>query len=216
MKLCSRCGQVKPLAEFAPDKRASDGRVSACRECEAQRVHEYYVAHPGMNAKISREFYYRNREARLEACREYRAEHPHQSPAKRAYQKRYYQEHKGQIAAYHRAYAETHREQILARRKAYAVAHPERLRARCRQRYATKMGAVGSHSATEWEAVRDYWGRCLACGTTTQPLCEDHVVPLYRGGADDISNIQPLCRVCNASKGTKTIDYRLAYWWNVA
>lgn len=36
----------------------------------------------------------------------------------------------------------------------------------------------------------------------------DHIVALVNGGSDDISNIQPLCRNCNADKGAQTIDYR--------
>lgn len=32
----------------------------------------------------------------------------------------------------------------------------------------------------------------------------DHVVPLEQGGADDISNLVPACRTCNASKRDRT------------
>lgn len=43
--------------------------------------------------------------------------------------------------------------------------------------------------------------------TITQPP-KDHVVPVLFGGSNDISNIQPLCRSCNSSKGASTVDYR--------
>ena len=36
----------------------------------------------------------------------------------------------------------------------------------------------------------------------------DHVIPLIKGGAHDISNIQPLCSLCNIWKGLKIIDFR--------
>ena len=35
MKTCSRCKEPKPLQDFSPDKRARDGRQSACRVCVA-------------------------------------------------------------------------------------------------------------------------------------------------------------------------------------
>ena len=37
----------------------------------------------------------------------------------------------------------------------------------------------------------------------------DHVVPLTRGGSDDISNSQPLCGSCNRRKFVDTVDYRV-------
>ena len=52
-----------------------------------------------------------------------------------------------------------------------------------------------------------YGGVCLACGSDG-PLTADHVVPVSKGGANDIINIQPLCGSCNSKKGIKVIDYR--------
>ena len=46
-------------------------------------------------------------------------------------------------------------------------------------------------------------GCCLRCGTT-EDLTLDHIVPWSLGGSDDISNLQTLCRRCNASKGART------------
>lgn len=35
-KACTRCGQVKPLTEYAADKRAKTGTQSACKCCQAE------------------------------------------------------------------------------------------------------------------------------------------------------------------------------------
>jgi len=43
---------------------------------------------------------------------------------------------------------------------------------------------------------------CACCGTT-EKLVVDHIVPISRGGSDDIANLQILCRRCNASKGAR-------------
>ena len=39
-KVCPRCGEVKPLAEFARDKRKRDGRQSRCRVCNTKCCRE--------------------------------------------------------------------------------------------------------------------------------------------------------------------------------
>ena len=48
---------------------------------------------------------------------------------------------------------------------------------------------------------------CLNCGTT-ENISLDHVIPVSKGGMNDISNLQPLCKSCNSKKGSKIIDYR--------
>lgn len=44
--------------------------------------------------------------------------------------------------------------------------------------------------------------RCQNCGTH-KSLSVDHIVPLAKGGAHDISNWQTLCTICNTKKGIK-------------
>ncbi len=79
-----------------------------------------------------------------------------------------------------------------------------------RKRRAAKHASPGSFTAEEFEALcRSYGIRCLACGDTEAALEADHVVPLTRGGSDDIGNIQPLCVSCNRKKFVSIIDYKL-------
>jgi len=48
-------------------------------------------------------------------------------------------------------------------------------------------------------------GKCVAC-KTTEDLQVDHIMPVSRGGTNDIDNLQMLCRDCNASKRNKTME----------
>lgn len=55
-------------------------------------------------------------------------------------------------------------------------------------------------------------GRCCLCGTDLTGSLRsdnnshyDHMVPLYHGGINDVSNIQLLCSKCNLSKGKRDI-----------
>jgi 5-methylcytosine-specific restriction endonuclease McrA len=73
----------------------------------------------------------------------------------------------------------------------------------------------GSYTTQEWiELKTKYDNRCLCCGRheseLDDPLQQDHVIPISKGGTNWITNIQPLCEKCNgmSGKGTKTIDYR--------
>jgi 5-methylcytosine-specific restriction endonuclease McrA len=76
------------------------------------------------------------------------------------------------------------------------------------KRRAQKTEAGGSYTESEWKALcKRYDYRCACCGKK-KILTFDHVVPISKGGASDISNAQPLCLSCNSSKGDKTTDYR--------
>lgn len=63
------------------------------------------------------------------------------------------------------------------------------------------------------EVKREVWamthGRCYYCGLRTNPFATftiDHIVPLARGGSNDLRNLVPACRRCNFAKGVKLID----------
>lgn len=69
-----------------------------------------------------------------------------------------------------------------------------------------------THTPDEWVAMLDVCGHnCLRCGGDGE-LVKDHIIPIYKEGSDGIDNIQPLCRKCNASKGSESIDYRPIGW----
>lgn len=113
----------------------------------------------------------------------------------------------------YRANPERSRERSREGSRRWREARPERARRkhgeRVRRRRALKAGAEGTFTEAEFLALCElHGGRCLACGRTDLPLQRDHVVPLSRGGRNDISNIQPLCQQCNDSKGTESTDYR--------
>jgi len=69
----------------------------------------------------------------------------------------------------------------------------------------------GWFSKLDWDNLKkqhDY--RCLCCGKKEPAikLTKDHIIPLSKGGSNNISNIQPLCIKCNNKKWIKVVDYK--------
>lgn len=64
----------------------------------------------------------------------------------------------------------------------------------------------GFHSQGEWENLKaQYNWTCPKCNREEPgiKLTKDHFIPVFRGGSDNIENIQPLCKSCNSKKGTR-------------
>ena len=86
--------------------------------------------------------------------------------------------------------------------------NPIKRRLNARARNLRKRTNGGNFTREDVEIILEKCNyKCLACGTY-EDLTIDHVVPVLLGGKTEISNSQVLCRSCNASKGTKIIDYR--------
>ena len=53
-----------------------------------------------------------------------------------------------------------------------------------------------------WEIFERDGYACQRCGSRRR-LTIDHVTPVSRGGGNDSSNLETLCRMCNSSKGAR-------------
>lgn len=73
--------------------------------------------------------------------------------------------------------------------------------------------AEGTFTTAEWEALRKRYTRCPDCGRRWSEIpvlkgkktaiTRDHVIPIAKGGRNDISNLRPLCYSCNSRKGDR-------------
>lgn len=187
-KCCTKCGTDKPLSEFPYEPRADRYRAN-CKVCERVRQRAWY----NQNKDYFKQRAATHRDEMLAATRKYNA-------ANRK---------KRNIASRVRYARNPERARQYARD--WGKRNPER-RAANYNRYRTqRIGNGGSYTPEEWQALCvKYDQRCLACQRRRR-LTADHIVPVSKGGSSDISNIQPLCHSCNASKRDKIIDYRPRY-----
>jgi len=128
--------------------------------------------------------------------------------------KKYREKHKEQIAKYQKDRREDNKhyyQQYEEGRKylSWRIAQ-RRYHGACRR--VRKLNADGFHTIGEWELLKKQYSYiCPSCGRKEPNirLSEDHIIPLSKGGCDDIENIQPLCRDCNSRKHTKVHKFPL-------
>jgi 5-methylcytosine-specific restriction endonuclease McrA len=210
-KTCRGCGETKPAtAEFFPLRKDSpDGLRARCKVCHRatkrdwdqrniERVRErgrinmakYRAADPEKYRAAWREHYHSDEVFRRYDIARRMANANKDPDAKRAANRDWWARHRDDMAQ--------------LRRKRWAE-DPERHREYGRRRRARKMAAPGSHTADDIKTqYKRQHGRCYWCGESVGGgYHADHVVPLSRGGSDDIGNIVIACPSCNLKKNTK-------------
>lgn len=174
---------------------------SQCKTCSNQYGAQYKREHRDKVRQHHRNYYWSHREERIAQARGYRG-------ANRVASKKWRQSHLAQARKASREYYAAHREQIQERIMRWHKEHPESHRAADARRRARKLGNGGTHTADDIkrQGQAQKW-RCWWCGDNCEEEYHaDHLVPLSRGGHNDISNIVVACPTCNLSKHDKMPD----------
>lgn len=199
-KPCRKCGRMLSLSCFAAERRAPDGHMARCRNCERMRLRD-----------ASRDYRRRNPEKIAQFNREYRAKNPD-----------YFKEH---WLGWHAANAET----LNARRRLkYRDATNDpmivlafRIRALLRYGFAL---TGGRKQASTWKLL-GYGPKqladhllpqldepCVGCGCvfTLVDAQIDHIEPVSRAKNESdvlhlnrLANLRLICAKCNRRKGSK-------------
>jgi len=188
-KRCSKCGVEKPLSEFSPEKRHSDGLSSQCKRCRADRMNVYRADNPH---KYS-EWVKSNQDRR------------------KSQQANWYQGKRDQQIERVRHWRKNNPDKRRAQISAYRKAKPDKIRLIGHRRRARQYQQGGSFTEQQWLDLKAQYNNMCLCCKRQEPvvsLTADHIVPIARGGSSYIDNIQPLCFDCNRRKNVRTIDYR--------
>jgi 5-methylcytosine-specific restriction endonuclease McrA len=194
-KTCTKCKADKPLSEFNKDPRYKFGVTAWCTVCLRAYHQEHHKknadkAHARNNAR-SQERWHNDPEYRKKknAQKKISGQKPELQAKRKMWDKARYERDKADP---------NHRVKRRPMDRVHAA-----------KRRAWKKGNGGTYTLQEWQALCDKYGnKCLKCGKTGELLHVDHVIPLARGGRNDIANLQPLCGKCNRHKSAKHIDYR--------
>jgi hypothetical protein len=134
------------------------------------------------------------------------------------YAKRWTDANPERVKAYQKSWRVANKEKQRATTKAWRLANRERfdqvanewreanrtaVRCMWRNRRARVRNADGKHTTDQiHELLQKQRNKCASCRTSLKTgYHADHIVPLARGGTNDIGNIQLLCVSCNLSKG---------------
>jgi 5-methylcytosine-specific restriction endonuclease McrA len=217
-KVCTKCGEAKPLAGFQKKQSARDGLNSSCKPCEnaAQRANKT----PERNRELCRKW----RSANIESAREAdRARYPSRreerlvrgqrdwasmTPEQRAAKADAVREWKaanpGRVKAmWERTYAK-HQPKHTARARRWRHKNPEATAASRDRRRARAVGAPGDYTKDDVRHLLKTQGRvCRYCDGQLTKFHVDHFIPLARGGSNGPENLVLACPSCNCSKGAK-------------
>lgn len=196
LRRCSKCHAHQERDQFHVNRKIKDGLALHCKAC----VKAYCELKSVERAAKARQWQKDNPERAAEANRAYRKANKNaiSSRHRKAYQEK--------------AMQPGFRDEQNAYRRDWLRAGGKNNEREIHRRYARRKAMNGGELARdEWEyLLYKYHGKCCACGATGV-LEPDHIIPVSKGGTNDIDNRQPLCRSCNAKKRDRIADFRYDY-----
>jgi 5-methylcytosine-specific restriction endonuclease McrA len=217
-KKCIKCQTRKPIESFELRNRKTGTRRNVCDECI--KIQRKSAAVRRGDGEKQKQYYQENRATILSRVKQWaqgrkgqKSEYDKQRRIEKAEQIRkqkqiHYQDNKKEILSRNKKHRQTIPEKMREYKRAWKKQHKDKVNESTRNRRARIRGNGGILTKQEWQMILEkYDHKCLRCGSTDR-IEADHVIPISRGGKNIASNIQPLCRLCNASKHNRIKDYR--------
>lgn len=191
-RVCIRCATEKPIDSYYVVKsgRQQGNIYTICKTCWRLKGKAWIDNNPGKSGEYTKKYKDKDKEAFLARRREYIAKN------------------KEAHYANHRRWADKNPEKYRAGFSRWVEANPDRYRELLKsrgQRYrARKLAASGEFTPQQIKDLNaKQRGKCPVCKGSLGKFHIDHVTALSRGGSNEISNIQLLCKLCNLKKHAK-------------
>jgi len=155
---------------------------------------KYYMEHKEELKLYYKEYYLKNREKNKLRSREY------------------YQKHKEKWIGYLKNYKGDYKRDPMVHlncTKEWKKNNKEKVSMHNKKRFLLIKMATGSHSQEDFRKLKESVKYTCPCCGKSEPeirLVRDHIIPITKGGSNEIENIQPLCNRCNCKKYTKIIN----------
>lgn len=219
-KSCIRCKVSKSYSEFNKHSGEKDGHCRYCMDCDRQIQRSFYDRKREANDQQWRQRQRQNQKAShdrrtpqkkeqdLTRAREWRKSNPRKSSQ---LSKEWRRKNKERNSQTKRRWFEKNTLRYYIAIKRWKQNNPERDRLRAKRGFharRAKLLSGGTFTNEQWLSLCNKYGNTCLCCAKQKPLTIDHVIPVSKGGANTIDNLQPLCMTCNLRKGTKSTDYR--------
>ena len=217
-KRCTQCGVEKPLTEFhqrnsspcgyksagkacrradiqATDAtRLSPDAIKTCRKCKTEKPASAF----DVNVRVSSGYYSTCQECRRARANAWKAENKDRIRA-------YEEENRDYLRELRYDWQRRNRDRHMANRRANYRTPKARMYnlLRVHERRVAKNGKVTPDQVTALKAHQKICYYCRKPFTDKLKATIDHVIPLNKGGAHDISNLVLACKPCNSKKGDR-------------
>lgn len=211
LKNCSECG--KPFEQDIPKRKlCPDCKIANRKKIQKKSYAEWYRNNKEKHKEYRIEYAKKNKKQIARKKQKYYQEvvlsNPIRHEKKLESNKKWFKENQNYPKEYKRKRYhndEEYRQKEKERVKQWTIKNRDKKYVWNHNYFARKRNAEGNFTIEEWNKVLEKHNyRCANCHTT-ENLTRDHIRPLSKGGTNFISNIQPLCRSCNAKKSNKIV-----------
>ena len=144
---------------------------------------------------------YKNKADQLANAKKWREANPDKVAVYSKTRSSYYLENREKIVTLQKEYRTENKEKLADYNREWSRKNKDKASIKSHTRRAKKQGN-GIFVVAEKFMKNLYSSACVSCGTSEE-IEADHIIPITKGGRHSEGNLQPLCRSCNSSKGSK-------------